>query len=230
MRRLSIQSFFFLFFLNLTSIPGPERSVGPNCFLFWVLGWGGETEGIFIYFPVPNVFPSSSKGVPEALKVFPMVFPIVAQFYPICISTSMYVDCKGPKGNMTMLLLGGGEGWRWWGASIRDCPMSKTNLWGANESGGFFRNETQRVHGHSVGGRRRLIWQWLFFGWSGDMDGRCFMCAIPCTLNLLEVRWEGGKIKYHLQNLQQFQSKFEVEKQGSWNEVKTRNIFHWFWN
>jgi hypothetical protein len=40
------------------------------------------------------------------------------------------------------------------------------------------------------------------------------MCAIPFTLNLLEVRWEGGKIKYHLQNLQQFQIKFEVEKQG----------------
>jgi hypothetical protein len=38
-----------------------------------------------------------------------------------------------------------------------------------------------------------------------------------------------GEIKHHLQNLQQFQSKFEVEKQGPWNEVKTRNILHWFW-
>jgi len=29
------------------------------------------------------------------------------------------------------------------------------------------------------------------------------------------------EIKHHLQNLQQFQSKFEVEKQGPRNEVKT---------
>jgi len=35
-----------------------------------------------------------------------MMFPIAAQFYPIFVSTSMYVDCEGPKGNMTMLLLG----------------------------------------------------------------------------------------------------------------------------
>ncbi len=84
-----------------------------------------------------------------------MVFPIVAQFYPICISTSMYVDYKGPKGNMTMLLFGVGGGQ--WGASFEDCPMSQKNLCRANESGGFLRNETQRVHGHSVGGRRRNI-------------------------------------------------------------------------
>jgi hypothetical protein len=30
-----------------------------------------------------------------------------------------------------------------------------------------------------------------------------------------------GEIKHHLQNLQQFQSKFEVEKQGPWSEIKT---------
>jgi len=52
-----------------------------------------------------------------------------------------------------------------------------------------------------------------FFGCSGDMDEKCFMCAIPYTLNSLQVRCM-GEIKHHLQNLQQFQSKFEVEKQG----------------
>jgi hypothetical protein len=34
------------------------------------------------------------------------------------------------------------------------------------------------------------------------------------------------KRKCHLQNLQQFQSKFEVEKQGLWSEVKTKKTFH----
>jgi hypothetical protein len=47
------------------------------------------------------------------------------------------------------------------------------------------------------------------------------MCATPCTLNLLLVRCI-GKRKHHLQNLEQFQSKFEVEKQGPWNKVKTK--------
>jgi hypothetical protein len=38
------------------------------------------------------------------------------------------------------------------------------------------------------------------------------MHATPCTLNLLQIsRVEEGKC--HLQNLQQFQSKFEVKKQ-----------------
>jgi hypothetical protein len=31
-----------------------------------------------------------------------------------------------------------------------------------------------------------------------------------------------GERKCHLQNLQQFQSKFEIEKKGPWNEVKTK--------
>jgi hypothetical protein len=31
---------------------------------------------------------------------------------------------------------------------------------------------------------------------------------------------------YHLQNLQQFQSKFEVEKQSLLSEVKTKKTFH----
>ncbi len=34
-----------------------------------------------------------------------------------------------------------------------------------------------------------------------------------------------GERKHHLQNLQQFQSKFEVEKQGPWNEVKKKKHF-----
>ncbi len=48
-------------------------------------------------------------------------------------------------------------------------------------------------------------------------------CVQPhiCTLNSLQVRCI-REIKHHLQNLQQFQSKFEVEKQGPWNEVKTK--------
>jgi hypothetical protein len=65
---------------------------------------------------------------------------------------------------------------------------------------------------------RRPILQWLFFWLNGDIDGRCFMCATPCTLNLLQVR-SIGKRKHHLQ---QFQSKFEVEKQGPWNKLKTK--------
>jgi hypothetical protein len=36
------------------------------------------------------------------------MFPIAAQFDPICVSNSMYVDGEGPKGNMTMLVLGVG--------------------------------------------------------------------------------------------------------------------------
>jgi hypothetical protein len=31
-----------------------------------------------------------------------------------------------------------------------------------------------------------------------------------------------GEIKHHLQNLQQFQSKFEIQNQGPWSEVKTK--------
>jgi hypothetical protein len=31
-----------------------------------------------------------------------------------------------------------------------------------------------------------------------------------------------GEKKHHLQNLQQFQRKFEVEKQGPWSEVETK--------
>jgi hypothetical protein len=151
------------------------QSVGPNFFSFMGFGVRGRDRGIFKKF----LFPMCSHQVP---KEFPMVFPIVIQFYPICISTSMYVDCKRPKGSMTMLLFGGGGGVGRRGASIQDCSMSQKKLWGANESGGFFRNETQRVHGHSIGGRRGPIWQWLFFEWSGDMDERCFMCAIPCTI------------------------------------------------
>ncbi len=53
------------------------------------------------------------------------------------------------------------------------------------------------------------------------MDGRCFTSATPCTLNLLQARCMGEK-KHHLQNLQQFQRKFEVEKQGPWSEVETK--------
>ncbi len=62
--------------------------------------------------------------------------------------------------------------------------------------------------------------------WSGDMDGRCFMCATPYTLNLLQVRCMGER-KSHLQNLQQFKNKFKIEKQGPWNEIKTKNISHY---
>jgi len=35
-----------------------------------------------------------------------------------------------------------------------------------------------------------------------------------------------GKRNYHLQNLQEFQSKFEVEKQGLWSEVETKKTFN----
>jgi hypothetical protein len=76
-----------------------------------------------------------------------------------------------------------------------------------------------------------------FVGGKGLFDNGCFFgdvvtwmedasCAQPhiCTLNLLQVRCR-GEIKQHLQNLQQFQSKFEVEKQSSWNEVKTKTFF-----
>jgi len=55
------------------------------------------------------------------------------------------------------------------------------------------------------------------------MDGKHFMCANLCTLKSLQIRCMREK-KHHLQNLQQFQSKFEVEKQ--WSEVKTKNISH----
>ncbi len=51
------------------------------------------------------------------------------------------------------------------------------------------------------------------------------MCATPCTINSLQTRCM-RKRKCHLQNLQQFQSKFEVEKQGLWSEVKTKKTFH----
>jgi len=51
------------------------------------------------------------------------------------------------------------------------------------------------------------------------------MCATLCTLNFLQINCT-GKRKRHLQNLQQFQSKFEVEKQGPWSEVKTKEILH----
>jgi hypothetical protein len=39
------------------------------------------------------------------------------------------------------------------------------------------------------------------------------MCATPYILNSLQVRCM-GEIKCYLQNLQQFQSKCKVEKQG----------------
>jgi hypothetical protein len=32
--------------------------------------------------------------------------------------------------------------------------------------------------------------------------------------------------KHHLQSLQQFQSKFEVEKQDPWIKIKAKNILH----
>jgi hypothetical protein len=35
-----------------------------------------------------------------------------------------------------------------------------------------------------------------------------------------------GEKNRHLRNLQQFQRKFEVEKQGLWSEVKTKKTFH----
>jgi hypothetical protein len=56
------------------------------------------------------------------------------------------------------------------------------------------------------------------------MDGKCFMCATPCTLNSLQIRCTGER-KCHLQNLQQFQNNFEVEKQGLWNETKNQKTF-----
>jgi hypothetical protein len=36
-----------------------------------------------------------------------------------------------------------------------------------------------------------------------------------------------GERKSHLQNLQQFKNKFKIEKQGPWNEIKTKNISHY---
>jgi len=63
------------------------------------------------------------------------------------------------------------------------------------------------------------------FFWNGDMDGKCFVCATTCTLNLLQVRCM-GKRKCHFQNLQQFKSKFKVDRQGPWNEIKRKNISH----
>ncbi len=77
-------------------------------------------------------------------------------------------------------------------------------------------------------GKEGLFDNGCFFLWNGNMDGRRFMCANPCTLNSLQVRCMGER-KHHLQNLQQFQSKFELLKQGPWSEVKTKNISHWFW-
>jgi hypothetical protein len=57
------------------------------------------------------------------------------------------------------------------------------------------------------------------------VDGRCFMCATACTLNSLQVKCARER-KHHLQKLQQFQRKFEVEKQGPWSEVETKTILH----
>ncbi len=71
-------------------------------------------------------------------------------------------------------------------------------------------------------GGKSLFDNGCFFGdmvtWMEDAS-----CVQPhiCTLNLLQVRCM-GEIKHHSQNLQQFQSKFEVEKQDPWNEVKTK--------
>jgi hypothetical protein len=52
-----------------------------------------------------------------------------------------------------------------------------------------------------------VFWLKWCHGW------KIFMCAPPCTLNLLQVKCMGER-KCHLQNLQQFQSKFEVEKRS----------------
>jgi hypothetical protein len=51
------------------------------------------------------------------------------------------------------------------------------------------------------------------------------MCATPCTLNSLQVKCARER-KHHLQKLQQFQRKFEVEKRGPWSEVETKTILH----
>jgi len=50
-------------------------------------------------------------------------------------------------------------------------------------------------------------------------------CVTPCKLNSLQVKCARER-KHHLQNLQQFQCKFEVEKQGPWGKVETKNILH----
>jgi len=51
--------------------------------LFFV-GWGGEGEGLFVFFPssrsVPIMFPSNSQSVPDA---FPTLFPIALGFCAI---------------------------------------------------------------------------------------------------------------------------------------------------
>ncbi len=50
------------------------------------------------------------------------------------------------------------------------------------------------------------------------------MCVTPCTLNLLQVICMRER-KHHLQNLQQFQCKFEVEKQDPWTKIKTKTFY-----
>jgi hypothetical protein len=61
--------------------------------------WGGEGFFSSFFFPVSNVFPSSSQGVAQK---FPKMFPVAHQFYPICFghsSTSMDINFKGELGD-----------------------------------------------------------------------------------------------------------------------------------
>jgi len=53
---------------------------------------GGRT------FQFPNVFPSGSQSISQVLNLFPKMFPIPTQFYPIWFaqsSTPMYINWKG---------------------------------------------------------------------------------------------------------------------------------------
>jgi hypothetical protein len=56
---------------------------------------GVERDFSLLFFPVSNVFPSSSQG---GAQKFPKMFPVARQFYSICFghsSTSMDINHKG---------------------------------------------------------------------------------------------------------------------------------------
>jgi hypothetical protein len=57
--------------------------------------------------------------------------------------------------------------------------------------------------------------------WMEDVS-MCNLMYIKSCFQIICTR----EIKCHLQNLQQFRSKFEIEKQGPWSEVKVKNILH----
>ncbi len=87
---------------------GKAQACTQGALLFFLLCLEGRGWGIFSYFPAsqcvrnmfPFKFPMGSQHVPQFRNVFPNMFSIPPQFYPICLGKwcPPFTYIGGPKG------------------------------------------------------------------------------------------------------------------------------------